>query len=50
MGHSHTTGASNLIYAATTVWLSFMAKDHEPVTDDEKQFEPNNKHLSRKEI
>jgi hypothetical protein len=25
-----------------------MAKDHEPMTDDEKQHEPNNKHLSRK--
>ena len=34
MGHSHVTVASSFIYAATTVWLSFMAKDKVTVTDD----------------
>ena len=34
MGHSHVTVASSFIYAATTVWLSFMAKDKVTVIDD----------------
>jgi hypothetical protein len=34
MGHCQATAASSLIYAATTVWLSFMAKDKVTVTDD----------------
>ena len=34
MGHSHAIASSSFIYAATTVWLSFMAKDKVTVTDD----------------
>ena len=34
MGHSHVTVASSFIYAATTVWLSFMAKDKVTMTND----------------
>jgi hypothetical protein len=34
MGHNHGTTASSFIYAATTLWLSFMAKDKVTVTDD----------------
>jgi hypothetical protein len=34
MGHSHAIASASFIYAATTVWLSFMAKDKVTVTDD----------------
>jgi len=34
MGHSHAIASSSFIYAATTVWLSFMAKDKVTVIDD----------------
>ena len=34
MGHNHATVESSFIYAATTIWLSFMAKDKVTVTND----------------
>ena len=34
MGHSHAIVAASFVYAATTVWLSFMAKDKVTVIDD----------------
>jgi hypothetical protein len=34
IGHSHATAAASFLYAATTAWLSFMAKDKVTVIDD----------------